>query len=129
MTPKDVETHGMVVVRASPEKVYKASVEALKAVGYEIAVESPEKGLLVTKRRSIPSLAVDSTGATKEHAYTRQYTIEIRPGGGGTAKVKATPAIFEDEKDVSEKKVWDLESPLGERELWKQLFAKIEQLL
>jgi hypothetical protein len=25
--------------------------------------------------------------------------------------------------------VWDLEGPIGERELWKQLFAKIEQLL
>jgi hypothetical protein len=126
LPPKEVEAHGMVVLRAPAEKVYKASAEALKALGYELEVESPQKGLLVTKRRSI---AIDGPGGAVEHAYSRTYTIEIRSGGGGTARVKATPAVFEDDKDVSAKRAWDLESPLGERELWKQLFAKIEQLL
>jgi hypothetical protein len=122
LPPKEIDAHGVVVLRASPEKVFKASAEALKALGYELEIERPEKGLLVTKRRSI---AVDAPAAATEHAYFRQYTIEIRGGGGGTVRVRATPALFEDEKDVSDKRPWDLESPLGERELWKQLFAKI----
>jgi hypothetical protein len=126
LPPKEIEAHGVVVLRAPAEKVYKASAEALKALGYELEVEQPEKGLIVTKRRSI---AMDGPGGATEHAYFRTYKIEIRSGGGGTARVKATPAMFEDEKNVSDKRAWDLDGPLGEHELWKQLFAKIEQLL
>ncbi len=128
LTAHEVDTHGIVVLRAPAERAFKASAEALKALGYELDVENPEKGLLVTKRRSLAGLPTDGAGAS-ERAYFRQYTIEIKSGGGGTARVKATPAIFESETDISAKKVWDLESPTGERELWKQLFAKIEQLL
>ena len=46
-----------------------------------------------------------------------------------TLRIKATPALFESATDISAKKVWDVDGPGGERELWKQLFAKIEQLL
>ena len=129
LTPKEIDAHGIIVLRSSPEKAFKASAEALKALGYELGVEEPEKGLLVTKRRSIAGIAADTAGAASERSYFRQYTIEIKSGGGGTTRVKVTPALFESADDISAKKVWDLESPVGERELWKQLFAKIEQLL
>jgi hypothetical protein len=129
LTPQEIQAHGVVVVRASPERVFKASLAALQALGYEIAEESPEKGLIVTKRRSVPSLAEGSAESATVHEYFRQYTIEIRGAGGGTSRVKVTPAIFDGGDDVSGRKVWDLESPVGERELWKQLFAKIEQML
>jgi hypothetical protein len=128
LTPQEVQAHGVVVVRAAPERVFKASLGALKALGYEIAEESAEKGLIVTKRRSVPGIAEGSAEGAG-HDYFRQYTIEIRGGGGGTSRVKATPAIFDSGDDISARKVWDLESPVGERELWKQLFAKIEQML
>jgi hypothetical protein len=129
LTPQEIQAHGIVMVRAAPERVFKASLDALKTLGYEIAEESPDKGLIVTKRRSLPSLAEGSAPGATVHDYYRQYTIEIRGAGGGTSRVKATPAIFDGGDDVSARKVWDLESPVGERELWKQLFAKIEQLL
>lgn len=121
LTPQEIDAHGVIVLRASPERVFKASVEALKALGYEIETETPEKGLVVTKRRSMPSAT--------EHNYFRQYTLEIKSGGGGTSRVRATPALFDNEENISAKKVWDLESSLGEHEMWKQLFARIEQLL
>jgi hypothetical protein len=133
LTPKEVEAHGVVVVRGPPDKVLEASIDALKLLGYEIALERRDKGLIVTKKRSVPDMAVGTAQGTEAvtapPSYTRQYTLEIRDGGGGTSRVKATPAVFENAADISDKRVWDLESPLGEREMWKQLFAKIEQRL
>jgi hypothetical protein len=129
LTPQEIQAHGVVLVRAAPERVFKASVEALKALGYEIGEESPDKGLIVTKRRSVASPPEGSAEGAAAHDYYRQYTLEIRGAGGGTSRVKVTPAIFDGADDISARKVWDLESPVGERELWKQLFAKIEQKL
>jgi hypothetical protein len=129
LTPQEIEAHGVTVLRGAPDKVFKASVDALKVLGYEIALERPDKGLIVTKKKSVRDIAVGNANAAVALSYSRQYTIEIRDGGGGTSRVKATPAVFENAADISSRQVWDLESPLGERELWKQLFAKIEQLL
>jgi hypothetical protein len=128
MTPQEIEAHGIMIVRAPPEKTFKACMEALKAVGYEIEVESPDKGLIITKRRSIMR-DVPVTAKGPELSYSRQYTVQIKSAGGGASRVTATPAMFENATDVSRKPVWDLDSTLGEHELWKQLFAKIEQLL
>jgi hypothetical protein len=129
LTPLEIDTHGVSVLKAPSDKVFKATLDALKVLNYEIALERPDKGLIVTKRKSVRDVAVGSYSAAVELSYTRQYTIEIKETGGGTARVRATPAIFENAADISARPVWDLDSPLGERELWKQLFAKIEQLL
>jgi hypothetical protein len=125
LSPAEIKNHGIVVLRAPPDKAFQASVEALKTLGYEIAVESADKGLIVTKRKGLPDLsAVNPNGGP----FSRQYTIEIRDAGG-SSRITATPAIFENETDISGKKVWDIDGPVGEHELWKQLFAKIEQRL
>jgi hypothetical protein len=123
ITPEEVKSHGTIVLRTTGEKAFKASLEALKQLGYEIAIEDLTKALIVTKRKNLPDLSA-ANGAL----YTKQYTIEVRDTGGAT-RVTATPAIFRNDVDVSEKKVWELDGPIGERELWRQLLAKIEQLL
>jgi hypothetical protein len=128
MTPQEISAHGVLLLRFPPDKVFKACMEALKAVGYEIEVESPDKGLIVTKHRSVMRDVPPGKNGV-ELSYSRQYTVQIKSAGGGASRVTATPAFFENATDVSSKPVWDLESTLGERELWKQLFAKIEQLL
>jgi hypothetical protein len=124
LSPSEIQKNGVLILRAPPARAFKASLEALKGLGYEIAVEDPDKGLIVTKRKGLLELSA------KDNAnYGRQYTIEIKGAGGGS-RVTATPAIFDNDTDVSQtKKLFDIEGPLGERELWKQLFAKIEQLL
>jgi hypothetical protein len=125
LSPEEIKEHGTVTLRTPAEKAYRAVHEALKALGYEIEEETPDKGLIVTKRRPIPDLSVASTTGGM---FSRRYTIEIKDFGG-MSRVTATPAIYENDKDVSARKLWDLEGGLGERELWKQLFAKVEQLL
>jgi len=129
LTPQEIEAHGVAFIRGPTDKVFQAALDALKTLDYEIALERPDKGLIVTKHRSVRDVAVGSSHAAVELSYSRQYTIEIRTAGGGSSRVTATPAVFENAADISARPVWDLESPLGERELWKQLFAKIEQLL
>jgi hypothetical protein len=127
LTPKELDAHGVMSFKAPPEKVFKAALEALKVLGYEIAVEQPDKGLIVTKHRLVRDVAVGTSARTAvEVAYSRQYTIEIKGNAAGS-RVIATPALFENADDISAKPVWDLESAGGEHELWKQLFAKIEQ--
>jgi hypothetical protein len=129
LTPQEIAAHGVAVLRGSTDQVFKATLDALKTLDYEIALERPDKGLIVTKHRSVRDVAVGSSSAAVELSYSRQYTIEIKGAGGGSSRVTATPAVFENAADISARPVWDLEGPLGERELWKQLFAKIEQLL
>jgi hypothetical protein len=129
LTPREIEAHGVAVIRGSTDKVFNATLDALKTLDYEIALERPDKGLVVTKHRSVRDLAVGSSHAAVQLSYSRQYTIEIKDAGGGASRVTATPAVFENAADISTRPVWDLDSPVGERELWKQLFAKIEQLL
>ncbi len=129
LTPQEIEAHGVTVVRGPPDKVFKATIDALKTLDYEVALERPDKGLIVTKHRSVRDVAVGNSHSAVQLSYSRQYTIEIRDAGGGSSRVIATPAVFENAADISARPIWDLESPLGERELWKQLFAKIEQLL
>src|SRR5580692_987765 len=89
MTPREIDAHGVIVLRFPPDKVFKACLEALKSVGYEIEVESPDKGLIVTKRRSI------MRDSPKEASYSRQYTIQVKSAGGLASRVTATPAMFE----------------------------------
>ncbi len=128
LTQQEIEAHGIMSFKAPPEKVFKAALDALKVLDYEIAVERADKGLIVTKHHLVRDMAVGSGNTAVEIAYARQYTIEIRGNAAG-CRVTATPAVFANTEDISAKKVWDLESAQGERELWKQLFAKIEQLL
>ena len=128
LTPKEISAHGVMVFKAPPEKVFQAALDALKVLNYEIALERPDKGLIVTKHRLVRDTAVGSATSAVEIAYSRQYTIEIKGNAAG-CRVTATPAVFANAEDISAKEVWDLESSQGEHELWKQLFAKIEQLL
>ena len=128
LTPQEIEAHGVTVVRASPDRVFKATLDALKTLDYEVALERPDKGLIVTKHRSVRDVAVGDSHSAVQLSYSRQYTIEIKGNAAG-CRVTATPAVFANAEDISAKEVWDLESSQGEHELWKQLFAKIEQLL
>jgi len=137
LTPQEVETNGTGVFRASSEQVFKACVEALQVLGYELAVEREDKGLIITKRKLVRDVAVGravggpmvATSQAVSLAYYRQYTLEIRPAPDGSVRVVATPAVFENAVDISAQPVWDLDSPGGERALWQQLFTRIRSLI
>ncbi len=123
MSADEVKHHGVLLLRTTGEKAFKASIEALKSLGYEIAIEAPEKGMIVTKRKGMADLTI-----ALNTPITKQYTVVVFDAGGAV-RITATPALFENDVDVSSRKLWDLDGPVGERELWRQLFAKIEQLL
>lgn len=134
LTPKDIEVHGTATFQATEEKVFQASLDALKVLGYNIAAERKDKGLIITKRkfvgeisRSVRTSQNSATGTST--VYTRQYTLEIKPGPTGSTRVVATPQVFENDVDLSAKPVWVFDGPAGELTFWKQLFTQIQTLL
>jgi hypothetical protein len=132
MTATEVSTYGTTVIDGTPDQVYQATLGALRAEGYQIATERPDRGLIITDRRDIRTDAHYSTGGSyaMTSVYTRQYTMELTTEGEGHVRVVATPALFQNGIDISSRSVWDLtDDTAGERVLWNRLFARIRQLL
>lgn len=132
MTATEVATYGTTVIDGTSDQVYQATIAALRAEGYQIATERPDRGLIITDRRDIRTDAQYSTGGSyaMTSVYTRQYTVELTTEGEGHVRVVATPALFQNGIDISSRSVWDLTDETGgERTLWNRLFARIRQLL
>jgi len=129
MTAAEVSSHGTGLFQAPPAKVFLATQDALKTEGYTIAVADAGKGRITTGRKLVRAAAVrTSTYTAQAIEITRQYTIDVQPVPGGSS-VTATPHVFQGELDMSDKPVWDLEGPLGERVLWEQLFKDVKAAL
>jgi hypothetical protein len=133
MTPQEVAAHGTMVVPGDVPHAYHASVDALRALGYEIAVERPERGLVISGRQPLGSVARVSGGSYSATGssvtYYRQFTIQVDEQPGGNVRVVATPAVFEGNADISSGEVWALEGPQGERAKWDELFQNIRRLM
>ena len=125
LTPAEIQSHGTRSFDAPPEKVFEATVAALKTEGYDVALAKPEKGIIKTARKLVRADAVGDTSAV---AVSRQYIITIRSDGGKTI-VEAVPKVFEGEADVSDGSVWILDGQAGEHELWNHLFTDIHDNL
>lgn len=132
MTTMEVATYGTTVIEGTPEQVYQATIAALRAEGYQIATERPDRGLIITDRRDIRTDAQYATGGSyaTTSVYTRQYTMELTTESEGHVRVVATPSLYQNGIDISSRSVWDLSDDLGsEHTLWNSLFARIRQLL
>jgi len=133
LSPAEVQAHGKASFRGSSSKVHRACVDALKILGYQITVERPEKGLIVTDRKllGVQAFASGDKYAASATAvqYSMQYTVELAASSGGEVSVVATPALFANADDMSSKPVWKLDGPNGMRANWKELFDKIQSLL
>ncbi len=130
MTETEIQTYGTYTSNAPKAKIYDAAINALKSQGYEIAVENPESGVIKTGRKPIRAQAVSSgAGSATAVMYFRQYLLRIREVDGGKVTVTAVPRVFQGEMDLSDRAVWDLEGPIGERALWNNLFREIDEAL
>jgi hypothetical protein len=128
MTDTEIAAYGTKEFAAPMPKVFDATVGALKAQGYEIAVKDVEKGTIMTARKIIRSVAVGSQYSATAVDITRQYTVRLHNKHGAT-EVVAYPRVFNGEADISARPVWELEGPVGERALWDGLFRQIAELL
>ncbi|MCY0985697.1 hypothetical protein OV203_01045 [Nannocystis sp. ILAH1] len=129
ITPEEVQTHGTYTFTAPPAEVFAATLGALKTLGYPIAVTNEEKGIIKTERKFIRAMAVGGNYSAQAIDFTRQYYLRLESSDGASTSVTADPKVYMGERDVSGDKVWVLEGPEGERELWKRLFTEIQSNL
>jgi hypothetical protein len=121
MTRQEVLTFGTRHYRPPASEVYKAALGALRALGYEIASEAPDRGIIVTGRKVV-NAAPGGYGQVIVHA--RQFMVRLYTDDQARdVVVSAVPKVFEGDFDISEKPVWNLD---GEREIWRQLFAQMD---
>lgn len=126
LSDQEVAAHGTKSFSAPREKVFAAAVAALNSMGFVVAIENPEKGLIQTDRKLI---RVDAAQTAPNQAvgftYTRQYVLRFEESGGTTV-VSARPRLFENDVEISDKPVWSMQ---GEQQLWKQLFTDMDTAL
>jgi hypothetical protein len=129
LTQQELTTYGTKTLAKPLPDTFKATIGALKVMGYQIAVEDAAKGIIKTERKVIRANAIgNSTSASATNIY-RQYSLKLGESEPGKTAVTATPYVFIGERNVSEDKVWVIEGPEGERQLWSSLFKEIESQL
>lgn len=128
LTQAELTDYGSRSFDAPRDRVFKASVGALRSQGYEIAVENPETGLIKTTRKVIRADA-ESTSSRSASAVsiTRTYALRIEEMTPGKSRVTASPRVFRGDEDLSDGPVWALEGQAGERQLWANLFREIQE--
>jgi hypothetical protein len=129
LTPGEVGRSGSRQFPAPPDKVFYASVGALKAEGYDVESADVERGVIVTKPKLVrPSESSGQNGGlapAQYVGYQRRYRITVSPGEGGT-RVVAEPSLAKGDRDISKDEVWDLDGPNGEKAQWDSLFDDIQ---
>lgn len=128
LTATDIEAHGTRTYDKPIDVVMKAAGQALAGEGYEIAIVSPEKGLLKTGRKTLGSQATGNATSAMVTTYSRVFTLRFTDVGGKT-KLVATPSVFANDNDLSAGAVWVVEGPQGETAHWMRLFKGIDELL
>jgi hypothetical protein len=132
LTEEVILNYGTKTFTASSIEVHSATVDALQVLGYGIAVNKPDKGLIITDKLLMASEAVVRGGPYSASARSlnsyRQYEIRIRKAGRG-AVLTARPRAYANTEDVTEKKVWVTDGLRGEKENWSRLFGKISGLM
>jgi hypothetical protein len=129
LTPAEIEGSGTRTFAAPKKDVFKATMDALKAQGFDIAIQNRTTGFIKTDRRGIRTLAVGGAGSAQAVTYHRQYTVTMKQSADGKTRVTARPAIYAGEHDISERPIWALSGPEGERTLWSKLFRDIDEAL
>jgi hypothetical protein len=126
LTPDEVSQNGSHHFDASPDRTFEASLSALKAQGYEIADSNKKRGSIITKPKLVRAVARGTQYTAQAVELYRRYRLNVSSDGRG-AKVVAGPSVFVGSRDISADPVWDIDGPMGERNLWAQLFREIQQ--
>jgi hypothetical protein len=129
LTPGEIGRSGSREFSAPPEKVFYASVGALKVEGYDVETADLERGVIVTKPKLVRASAqTTSNGGLSSGQfieYQRRYRVTVSAENGRT-RVVAEPSLAKGERDISKDEVWDLDGPNGEKVLWNSLFDDIQ---
>lgn len=129
MTQEMISENGVKTYEYDKDEVWDAVKAALVTKGYEIAYEDQEKGKINTKQKLVSQSAVIGDYSAQSVAYYRQYLVKIETISSHQTKVTLQPKVYQGSNDISDKKVWDIESEKGEIQLWEKMFNEIDELL
>jgi hypothetical protein len=129
LTPGEVGRSGSRQFPIPEDKIFYASVGALKVEGYDVETADVEKGVIVTKPKVVRTVERNPAGGNLEPAhfveYQRRYRVTVSAENGVT-RVVAEPSLAKGDRDVSKDEVWDLDGPNGEKAQWNNLFEDIQ---
>jgi hypothetical protein len=128
MTPEVVQQDGRMVFSGAKEKVFQAVQEALDSESIGVAVAKPETGLIVSKRFVLAAYATGGRYVATANEDTIQYDITVKPTGE-EVEVVVAPRGFHNNMEVTEREVWQLDGPQGQRVRWQRLFSQIKKML
>jgi hypothetical protein len=128
MTPDIVQQDGRLVVAGTPEKVFQAVKDALDSENIGVSVAKPESGLIVSKRFVLAAYATGNQYIAVGNQDTVQYDITVK-AAGSDVEVVVAPRGFHNDIEVTERDVWQLDGPQGQRSRWQRLFAQIKKML
>ena len=129
MTPEVVQQDGKMVFTAPKEKVFQAVQDALEALNVGVALAKPESGLVVSKRFVLAAYASRGRYVVTGNEDTIQYDISVRPASEASVEVVVSSRGYHNNMEVTEREVWQLDGPQGQRERWQRLFAEIKRML
>ena len=128
MTPELVRDEGRMVFTGTPEKVFQAVQEALDSENIGVAVAKPDTGLIVSKRFVLAAYATGGRYVATANEDTIQYDITIK-GAGAETEVVVAPRGFHNNMEVTDREVWQLDGPQGQRARWQRLFDGVKKML
>ena len=129
MTPELVRDEGRMVFTGTPEKVFQAVQEALDSANIGVAVAKPETGLIVSKRFVLAAYATAGRYVATANEDTIQYDISVKGTSDSEVEVVVAPRGYHNNMEVTDREVWQLDGPQGQRERWARLFAEIKKML
>jgi hypothetical protein len=129
MSPEIVQRDGRTVFAGDKEKVFQAVQEALESLNVGVAIAKPETGLIVSKRFVLAAYAVRGRYVATANEDTIQYDITVKPAPESGVEVVVAPRGYHNGMEVTDREVWELDGPQGQRVRWQQLFAEIRKML
>jgi hypothetical protein len=124
MGPALIEANGTRVYSAERPRVWKAVELALKTIGYEIAVEDDERGIITTAPKLIRVVARSDGYSAAASGLSQQYVLQIEPVANGV-RVRAIPRAYANgvERPAD---TWNVE---WIKSSWDTLFRNIDTYL
>jgi len=129
MTPEIVQQNGRTTFSGNREKVFQAVQEALDSLNVGVAIAKPDTGLIVSKRFVLASYAVRGRYVATANEDTIQYDITVKPMSDAEVEVVVAPRGYHNGMEVTDREVWQLDGPEGQRTRWQQLFNEIRKML
>ncbi|WAS95979.1 hypothetical protein [Nannocystis punicea] len=124
LTESQQQSFGTRTFAASYDATFAAARDALPALGYQLNHVNAAQGRITTTRRPTGVRAGLGLGGAMTAPLYRQYDLRVVRVDPGHTRVIATPRLYEGERDISHESTWTL---TGEHDLWRALFAQIEQ--